>query len=88
MNTKVPDFIESGDKPIAVSCVSGIHALPAREFPLHAAAEDAGDNAMRTECCRSSNSSLSKQYSGHIGLNAPFARLIDFVKHYSARKLQ
>ena len=65
-----------------------MQALSGREFTLDAAANDAGDNAMSTEYHSPSNSFLSRQHSAHVWLNAPFAKLVDFVKHYAARKVQ
>ena len=64
-----------------------IQALSGRQFTLDAAANDSGDNALCTEFHSPSNSFLSKTHdSGHMWINAPFMKLLDFLKPYNACK--
>lgn len=87
-SARLPDYIKSDDRRIAVSCFREIQALSSREFTLDAAANDSGNKAMCTEFCSPSNSFMSKQHSGNIWLNAPFAKLVDFPQHYAVCKEQ
>ena len=77
-----PDWVWSEGRKLLPTVFQEIQALCGHEFTLDAAANDTGDNALCTNFCSPSDSSMSRVHTGHIWINAPFTQLSAFLQHY------
>jgi len=71
------------DRMIVKEVIVDLEALTGKQFTIDACCDDSGVNAHCAEFCSPARSFLSSDVSGkHVWLNAPFARVGRFLKHY------